>query len=308
MAPPPPPDQGNFNSTRPPEVARDVTTARRAPGRKRNGGGLIIRMLSCLFLLKALLALGSLAFWVAAGQHVKEGQCPPDKKPCRELCHDDESCPAGQKCCNTSCGRACQGDLPKGRKGNCPKVVQKPSCLQTCTSDETCPGVEKCCTSGCNKSCAVPVSKQKPEFGGECPADPLPCEELCDKDTSCPQGQKCCSTGCGHACRGDIKGGRGGSCPTVLVGLCIVGCVTDETCQAGEKCCKSGCGRFCVPLLLPPKPTAGPNGTFTSGSESDAGSSSWQPAEGAVVGPVTAPRSRQGCSSYGCLEPRAALA
>ncbi|XP_019828035.2 WAP four-disulfide core domain protein 3 isoform X2 [Bos indicus] len=44
------------------------------------------------------------------------------------------------------------------------------------------------------------------EFGGECPADPLPCEELCDGDTSCPQGHKCCSTGCGHACFGDIKG------------------------------------------------------------------------------------------------------
>ncbi|XP_019828034.2 WAP four-disulfide core domain protein 3 isoform X1 [Bos indicus] len=85
------------------------------------------------------------------------------------------------------------------------------------------------------------------EFGGECPADPLPCEELCDGDTSCPQGHKCCSTGCGHACFGDIKGGWDGDCPKVLVGLCIVNCMVDENCQAGEKCCKSGCGRFCVP-------------------------------------------------------------
>uniref|UniRef100_A0A8B9XZG8 WAP domain-containing protein n=1 Tax=Bos mutus grunniens TaxID=30521 RepID=A0A8B9XZG8_BOSMU len=59
------------------------------------------------------------------------------------------------------------------------------------------------------------------EFGGECPADPLPCEELCDGDTSCPQGHKCCSTGCGHACFGDIKGGMSalwGRNPWVLLG------------------------------------------------------------------------------------------
>uniref|UniRef100_F7HGA7 Troponin C, skeletal muscle n=1 Tax=Macaca mulatta TaxID=9544 RepID=F7HGA7_MACMU len=105
------------------------------------------------------------------------------------------------------------------------------------------------------------------EFGGECPADPLPCEELCDGDASCPQGHKCCSTGCGHTCLGDIEGGRGGDCPKVLVGLCIVGCVMDENCQAGEKCCKSGCGRFCVPPVLPRKLTVNPNWTVRSDSE-----------------------------------------
>ncbi|KAM8919975.1 WAP four-disulfide core domain protein 3 isoform 3-T3 [Lycaon pictus] len=101
------------------------------------------------------------------------------------------------------------------------------------------------------------------ESGGECPADPLPCEELCDRDESCPQGQKCCSTGCGHACRGDIKGGRGGDCPNILVGLCIVGCMMDENCQAGAKCCKSGCGRFCFSPVLPPEPAM--NSNWTSG-------------------------------------------
>ncbi|XP_026311086.1 WAP four-disulfide core domain protein 3 [Piliocolobus tephrosceles] len=105
------------------------------------------------------------------------------------------------------------------------------------------------------------------EFGGECPADPLLCEELCDGDASCPQGHKCCSTGCGHTCVGDIEGGRGGDCPKVLVGLCIVGCVMDENCQAGEKCCKSGCGRFCVPAVLPQKLTMSPNWTVRSDSE-----------------------------------------
>lgn len=53
----------------------------------------------------------------------------------------------------------------------------------------------------------APCSDSMAESGGECPADPLPCEELCDRDESCPQGHKCCSTGCGHSCRGDIKGG-----------------------------------------------------------------------------------------------------
>uniref|UniRef100_A0A8C2RDK6 WAP four-disulfide core domain 3 n=1 Tax=Capra hircus TaxID=9925 RepID=A0A8C2RDK6_CAPHI len=72
-------------------------------------------------------------------------------------------------------------------------------------------------------STASRVTVGERELGGECPADPLPCEELCDGDTSCPQGQKCCSTGCGHACFGDIKGGPRYSlnlmCPERLGGL-----------------------------------------------------------------------------------------
>ncbi|XP_066242057.1 WAP four-disulfide core domain protein 3 isoform X1 [Saccopteryx leptura] len=230
-------------------------------------------MLSCLFLLKALLALGSLTSWVTAGEHVKEGECPPDKNPCQDLCQRDESCPAGQKCCSTGCRRLCQGGIPQavsssatGRKGACPGVVRKQSCLKRCITDETCPGVKKCCSFGCHKSCVVPVTKQKPEFGGECPADPLPCEEQCDGDESCPQGHKCCSTGCGHTCRGDITGGRSGDCPNILVGLCIVSCMMDENCQAGQKCCKSGCGRFCVPPALSQLAT-NPNGTLRSDSE-----------------------------------------
>ncbi|XP_004746394.2 WAP four-disulfide core domain protein 3 isoform X1 [Mustela putorius furo] len=111
-----------------------------------------------------------------------------------------------------------------------------------------------------------PPNQTSPESGGECPADPLPCEELCDRDESCPQGHKCCSTGCGHSCRGDIQGGRGGECPRLLVGLCIVTCMMDENCRAGEKCCKSGCGRFCVPPILPVELATNPNGTLSPGS------------------------------------------
>ncbi|XP_008056120.1 WAP four-disulfide core domain protein 3-like, partial [Carlito syrichta] len=117
-------------------------------------------MLSCLFLLNTL-TLGPLASWVAAGEHVKEGECPPDKNPCKELCQNDESCPTGQKCCLTGCGRVCRGDIPKGRKGDCPRIVRKQSCFKRCVTDETCLGVKKCCTFGCNKICVVPVSKKK---------------------------------------------------------------------------------------------------------------------------------------------------
>lgn len=63
--------------------------------------------------------------------------------------------------------------------------------------------------------------------------------------------------------------GRGGDCPNVLVGLCIVSCMMDENCQAGEKCCKSGCGRFCVPPVRPPHLATSPN--WTSGSDSERG-------------------------------------
>uniref|UniRef100_A0A673V2D3 WAP four-disulfide core domain 3 n=1 Tax=Suricata suricatta TaxID=37032 RepID=A0A673V2D3_SURSU len=61
--------------------------------------------------------------------------------------------------------------------------------------------------------------------------------------------------------------GRGGDCPNILVGLCIVGCMMDENCQAGEKCCKSGCGRFCVPPVLRPEWAITPSETLRSDSE-----------------------------------------
>lgn len=104
---------------------------------------------------------------------VKEGECPPDKNPCKELCQGDESCPAGQKCCSTGCGRLCQGGIPEGRKGDCPRVAQKQSCVKRCVTDEMCPGVKKCCTFGCSRSCIIPIPKQK--LGKNLP----PCPTLC---------------------------------------------------------------------------------------------------------------------------------
>ncbi|XP_047396643.1 WAP four-disulfide core domain protein 3 isoform X4 [Sciurus carolinensis] len=115
----------------------------------------IIRMLSSLFLLKALLAFAFLASWVTAGEHVKEGECPPDTNPCKELCQDDESCPPGQKCCSTGCGRVCRAYVFKGMKRACPRIVRKRSCVKSCISDETCPDVKKCCTFGCSQSCVA---------------------------------------------------------------------------------------------------------------------------------------------------------
>uniref|UniRef100_A0A8C8WA79 WAP domain-containing protein n=2 Tax=Panthera TaxID=9688 RepID=A0A8C8WA79_PANLE len=61
--------------------------------------------------------------------------------------------------------------------------------------------------------------------------------------------------------------GRSGDCPNILVGLCIVSCMTDENCQAGEKCCKSGCGRFCVPPILRAELATNPSWTLRSDSE-----------------------------------------
>ncbi|XP_070935312.1 WAP four-disulfide core domain protein 3 isoform X3 [Macaca nemestrina] len=160
----------------------------------------IIMMLSCFFLVKALLALGSLESWITAGEHAKEGECPPDKNPCKELCQGDELCLAGQKCCTTGCGRICR-DIPKGRKRDCPRVIRKQSCLKRCITDETCPGVKKCCTFGCNKSCVVPISKQKPGRGGDCPKVLVGlCIVGCVMDENCQAGEKCCKSGCGRFC------------------------------------------------------------------------------------------------------------
>uniref|UniRef100_A0A667GTW4 WAP four-disulfide core domain 3 n=1 Tax=Lynx canadensis TaxID=61383 RepID=A0A667GTW4_LYNCA len=113
-------------------------------------------MLSCLFLLKAFLALGSLISWVASGEHVKEGECPPNKNLCKELCWGDESCPAGQKCCSNGCGRVCRGGIPKGRSGDCPNILVG-LCIVSCMTDENCQAGEKCCKSGCGRFCVPPI-------------------------------------------------------------------------------------------------------------------------------------------------------
>uniref|UniRef100_A0A8C8YVE2 WAP four-disulfide core domain 3 n=1 Tax=Prolemur simus TaxID=1328070 RepID=A0A8C8YVE2_PROSS len=117
-------------------------------------------MLSCVSLLKALLALGSLASWATAGEHVKEGECPSDKYPCKELCQGDASCPAGQKCCTTGCGQVFRGDIPKGWGGDCPKVLVG-LCIVSCMVDENCQAGEKCCKAGCGRFCVLPVPPPK---------------------------------------------------------------------------------------------------------------------------------------------------
>ncbi|XP_039719661.1 WAP four-disulfide core domain protein 3 [Pteropus medius] len=196
-------------------------------------------MLSCLFLLKALLALGFLTSWVTAGEHEelepfshlstrsKEHSVTVDLGSSLRLI----SCWPGGSWSRLFCFSEPQFLSLSNRKNKSQRWFQT-----------------------------------SPESGGECPADPLPCKELCDGDAACPQGHKCCSTGCGHACRRVDTGGRSGNCPKILLGLCIVGCVVDENCQAGKKCCKSGCGRFCVPPVLPPRLATSPNWTIGSDS------------------------------------------
>ncbi|EPY78761.1 WAP four-disulfide core domain protein 3 [Camelus ferus] len=176
--------------TQPPEL-----DGPNAGTRKPNKRSIII-MLSCLFLLKALLALGSLAFWVAAGEHVKEGECPPDKNPCKELCQGDESCPAGQKCCSTGCGRLCQGGIPEEFEGECP--ADPLPCEELCDGDVSCPQGHKCCSTGCGHACRGDIEGGR---GGDCPNILVGlCIVSCRVDENCQAGEKCCKSGCGRFC------------------------------------------------------------------------------------------------------------
>ncbi|XP_038186794.1 WAP four-disulfide core domain protein 3 [Arvicola amphibius] len=109
-------------------------------------------MLNHLSLTKALLALGSLASWVTAGEHELSGECPADPLPCEELCDGDTSCPQGHKCCSTGCGHACRGDIQGGRDGHCPRILVG-LCIVNCMVDENCQPGEKCCKSGCGRFC-----------------------------------------------------------------------------------------------------------------------------------------------------------
>lgn len=110
------------------------------------------RMLNHFSLTKALLALGSLASWVTAGEHDLSGGCPADPLPCEELCDGDTSCPQGHKCCSTGCGHACRGDIQGGRDGHCPRILVG-LCIVNCMVDENCQPGEKCCKSGCGRFC-----------------------------------------------------------------------------------------------------------------------------------------------------------
>ncbi|XP_010624488.1 WAP four-disulfide core domain protein 3 isoform X2 [Fukomys damarensis] len=150
-------------------------------------------MSSSFFLLKALVALGSLASWVTA---VKEGECPLDKNPCKELCQGDESCPAGQKCCSTGCGWVCRGDIPKGFGGACP--ADPLPCEELCDGDASCPQGHKCCSTGCGHTCRGDI---KGGWRGTCP-DVLVglCILGCMMDENCQAGEKCCKSGCGRFC------------------------------------------------------------------------------------------------------------
>ncbi|XP_020821285.1 WAP four-disulfide core domain protein 3 [Phascolarctos cinereus] len=96
----------------------------------------------------------------------KPGLCPKDLLPCKELCHGDDSCPHGQKCCSTGCGHMCQGNTEGGWNGHCPLILQS-LCIMGCKTDENCPHGEKCCKSGCGQFCVAPIltqnSTQTPE-------------------------------------------------------------------------------------------------------------------------------------------------
>ncbi|XP_040588654.1 WAP four-disulfide core domain protein 3 isoform X2 [Mesocricetus auratus] len=124
----------------------------------------ISKMLSYLFLMKALLTLSSLASWVTAGQNELSDGCPADPLPCEELCDGDTSCPQGRKCCSTGCGHACR-DIQGGRDGHCPRILVG-LCIVNCVVDENCQPGEKCCKSGCGRFCIPSLQslKQSTDF------------------------------------------------------------------------------------------------------------------------------------------------
>ncbi|XP_072800402.1 WAP four-disulfide core domain protein 3 isoform X3 [Vicugna pacos] len=127
---------------------------------------------------------------------VKEGECPPDKNPCKELCQGDESCPAGQKCCSTGCGQLCQGGIPEEFEGECP--ADPLPCEELCDGDASCPQGHKCCSTGCGHACRGDIKGGR---GGDCPNILVGlCIVSCRVDENCQAGEKCCKSGCGRFC------------------------------------------------------------------------------------------------------------
>ncbi|XP_054397793.1 uncharacterized protein LOC100451322 isoform X2 [Pongo abelii] len=76
-------------------------------------------MLSCLFLLKALLALGSLESWITAGEHGRKRDCLRviRKQSCLKRCITDETCPGVKKCCTLGCNKSCVVPISKQKLG-----------------------------------------------------------------------------------------------------------------------------------------------------------------------------------------------
>ncbi|XP_058988995.1 WAP four-disulfide core domain protein 3 isoform X4 [Mustela lutreola] len=161
---------------------------------------------------------------------------------------------------------ACSSVFESVKAGECPP--DKHPCRELCQGDESCPAGQKCCSTGCSRVCrgGLPEGRK-----GDCPraVRKQSCFQRCVTDETCPDTEKCCTFGCNRRCVVPVtkpKLGRGGECPRLLVGLCIVTCMMDENCRAGEKCCKSGCGRFCVPPILPVELATNPNGALSPGS------------------------------------------
>uniref|UniRef100_A0AAA9SEZ7 WAP four-disulfide core domain 3 n=1 Tax=Bos taurus TaxID=9913 RepID=A0AAA9SEZ7_BOVIN len=70
-------------------------------------------MLSCLFLLKTVVALGSVASRLTVGERGWDGDCPEVLVGlCIVNCMVDENCQAGEKCCKSGCGRFCVPPVP----------------------------------------------------------------------------------------------------------------------------------------------------------------------------------------------------
>ncbi|XP_056589553.1 WAP four-disulfide core domain protein 3 [Triplophysa dalaica] len=226
-----------------------------------------------LCLLKSAAAADADAAPSGRDYTVKPGVCPrarfeEEVKPgvCAELCVNDGDCPGNKKCCRNGCGSQCttpKKDIVK--PGVCPRTrfeerVKPAVCAELCDNDSDCPGDEKCCSrpNGCGRQCTPPQKViVKP---GVCPrarfevdVKPGVCAELCDNDSDCPGEKKCCRNGCGSQCttpQKDIV--KPGVCPRarfeveVKPGLCAELCDKDRDCPGEKKCCRNGCGSQCT--------------------------------------------------------------
>ncbi|XP_030837519.1 prestalk protein isoform X2 [Strongylocentrotus purpuratus] len=226
---------------------------------------------------------------------IHEGSCPVGNVPrgllglCAELCTDDSSCAANQKCCSNGCGHECIDMTP-----DCSDRVM---CMMFCEHGNVKDG-DGCDTCECIEPVICPAvlcmifcehGTQKDERGCNtcvCNTEPVTCppimcnmwcengfehdENGCDvcrcQSLSCPEMM--CMMYCENGFLRDEDGCsicscytppvlHPGSCPVNLLpqgsaGICIQGCADDGSCSANQKCCSNGCGHVCMDAVVEP--------------------------------------------------------
>ncbi|CAM5095124.1 unnamed protein product [Natator depressus] len=214
----------------------------------------------------------------ACGGPVRPGVCPAragegQADECVSPCSKDSDCPASEKCCLRSCGRACAPPV-QVKLGRCRRTLFVCMGVITaeCDTDAECPGSHKCCPVGCARKCAPAETAPRGSDSllpardwvrpGTCPPDPVRCAHSapahCSGDPECPGMRKCCYIACRFRCV-DPAQEKPGYCPVLVpAGLnlskscrpCLANrscstCFRDADCPGLEKCCPGRCGTRC---------------------------------------------------------------